>query len=236
MAAIPVERCASGIPGFDKLCLGGFVRNSVSAVAGGPGSGKSLFLLNFLWNGLQMNENGLYVSFEPDLMDVALDCYAMGWNFSKYEKEGKCKFLRLSPLTQQKEIEKQIMDIVSKHSIQRVCIDPISSLALRLENEAEIRERIYELCSLLKRLKVTVLLSDEIHGESSMDFSSGEKFSRHGVVEFLADTLITMHSMGIGGAADRAIRIVKMRRTNHFRGPVPMRITDRGIVVMPEQA
>lgn len=236
MAGIPIERCPTGVPGFDKLCQGGFVRNSVNAVIGGPGSGKSTFLLEFLWGGLQKDEHGLYVSFEPDLLDVSLDCYAFGWNFPKYEQQGKCRFMRLSPQTQEREIEKQLMEVISKYSIKRVCIDPISSLAMNIEKEADIRAIIYNLCSLLKRMKVTVLLSDEVHGESSIEVGSGEKFSRYGVVEFLSDGLITMHSLGIGGASDRAIRIVKMRRTNHSRGPVPMKITDNGIVVMPEEA
>ena len=236
MAAIPIERCQSGIEGFDKLCLGGFVRNSVNAIIGGPGSGKSIFLLQFLWNGLQKDENGLYISFEPDLLDVAMDCYAFGWNFPKFEQQGTCKFLKFSPSTQPREIERQLLELISKYNIRRVCVDPISSFAMSLEKESEIRQIVYDLCALLKRMKVTVLLSDEIYGDSSLDISAGEKFSRFGVVEFLVDGLITLHSMGIGGAADRAIRIVKMRRTNHVRGPVPMKITDNGIVVLPEEA
>ena len=54
--------------------------------------------------------------------------------------------------------------------------------------------------------------------------------------ESIVDGFITLHSMGIGGVSDRAIRIVKMRRTNHSRGPVPMKIVDTGIVVLPEEA
>ena len=55
-----IDRCPTGIVGFDKICQGGFVRNSDNLIVGGPGSGKSTFLLQFLWNGVsQFNENGL---------------------------------------------------------------------------------------------------------------------------------------------------------------------------------
>ena len=70
-------RCPTGVPGFDDLCDGGFYRDSINAVLGGPGSGKSTFLLQFLYNGVvDYNENGLYVSFEPFVEDI----YADGMN------------------------------------------------------------------------------------------------------------------------------------------------------------
>jgi len=48
------DRCPTGIVGFDKLCRGGFVRQSTNLLVGGPGSGKTTFLLQFLWNGSQL--------------------------------------------------------------------------------------------------------------------------------------------------------------------------------------
>lgn len=230
-----IERCQTGIPGFDQLCQGGLVRNNVYSIVGGPGSGKTIFLLQFLWNGLKEGENGLYVSFEPDILDVILDAYMFGWDFSKYEQKGKCKFLRFSPLTSEREIEKQLMEIVSKYDIKRVCLDPITVFCMAQEKESIIRQSLYNLTSLLKRMKATVLLSEEASGESSLEMSS-EKFNTHSIIEFLVDGVINLHSIGLGGTTDRAIRIVKMRRTNHVRGPVPMQITDKGIVVFPEAA
>ncbi len=227
------QRCQSGIPGFDRLCQGGFVKNSVNMVVGGPGSGKTTFLLQFLWHGLRTGENGLYVSFESDLLEVMQDAYAYGWDFSKFDQQGKCRFLRLSPSTKDNEIENQLLAAISKYDIKRICFDPITAFAMTIEKESLLREAVYSLGSLLKRFKATVVLSEEISGEVSLE--GGRMLTRYGVLEFLADSFIMLHNIGIGGTADRAIRIVKMRRTNHFRGPVPMQITDNGIIVIPEQ-
>ena len=44
--------------------------------------------------------------------------------------------------------------------------------------------------------------------------------------------IVNLYSSGLGGVSDRAVRITKMRRTNHKRGPVPFKITDDGIKVL----
>lgn len=220
-----VERCPTGIPGFDKLCNGGLVRNNIHLVKGGPGAGKTIFLLEFLWNGLAYRENGAYLSFETDLFDVFKDASAIGWDFEKYDQTGNCRFIRLDPKSNEKDIEKQLMQLIAKNDIKRVCIDPINIFAMSMPDKTNTRQALYNLVSLLKRLNVTVIISEEAHSDLT------EVSDKHSDLEFLADGVIHLHSLGIGGEADRAVRIVKMRRTKHVREPVPMQITDKGIII-----
>lgn len=219
-----VERCPTGIPGFEKISNGGLVRNNVYLVKGGPGAGKTIFLLEFLWNGLAYRENGAYLSFETDLFDIYKDATTMGWDFEKYDQTGNCRFIRLNPRTTEKEIEKQLMQLIAKNDIKRVCIDPVNLYAMSFD-KSEMRQTIYNLVALLKRLNVTVILSEEV----AADFSEGN--DTHSEIEFLSDGVIELHSLGVGGEADRAIRIVKMRRSKHIREPVPMEISDKGIII-----
>lgn len=232
-----VERCAIGIPGFDNLCNGGLVRNSMNLVLGGPGTGKSTFLLQFLWNGItQYNENGLYLSFEPDLVDVFQDAMVFGWDFSKFEQAGKCKFIRLSPKSNVKDIKDELMALISKYDIKRVSIDTISVLSINLEKESEMREMIFDLTSLLKRLKITVILAGETLEGSAEGFSLiSEADTRTRSLKFFSDCLINLYSSGLGGITDRALRITKMRRTNHARGPIPFLISSEGIKIPPPE-
>jgi len=230
-----IERCPSGVPGFDDLCQGGLVRNSVNVLIGGPGAGKTTFLMNFLWNGVnKFNENGLFVSFEPDVLELFKDASTYGWDFEKLDSRGTCKFMKVSPQTSMSELKKELTRVVTKYGIKRLCFDPVSMLGSMEGDESKARQEIYDLMALFKRLQVTVLFSDEA---PSQEEAAGVIMAgaRSQFTRFLTDGVIDLYSSGLGGVSDRAVRIVKMRRTNHSRGPIPMHITNEGIVVLSKK-
>lgn len=239
MASEVIDRCPTGILGFDDLCGGGFVRNSDNLIVGGPGSGKSTFLLQFLYKGAsQYGENGLYCSFEPDIVDTLNDATAYGWDFTKLSAEGKIKFMRFSPQTSIDELKKEITKVIAQNDVRRICFDPISVLALNLADQGRIRQKIFELSSLMKRLKVTTVFVDEsLEG----DISNGKEgdWTKTDILRFLSDSVTIFYETGITGVGDRAIRISKMRRTAHERRAIGMQITDKGIdiakIVQPNQ-
>ncbi len=227
-----IDRCPTGIAGFDKLCQGGFVRNSDNLIVGGPGSGKSTFLLQFLWTGAtRFNENGLYCSFEPDIVDTLNDAMTYGWDFSKLSEEGKIKFMRFAPQTSIEDLKDELTKMISKNEIRRICFDPISVLALSLNDKGKIRETIFELSALMKRLKVTTVFVDESL-EGDMGTSNDGDWTKTDILRFLSDSVTIFYESGIAGVGDRAVRVAKMRRTAHERKAVGMKIGDRGIEVI----
>jgi circadian clock protein KaiC len=148
-------------------------------------------------------------------------------------EQGKITFIRLSPETEISELKSELTKIVAKNNIKRVCFDPISIVALNVENEAKIREIIFDVASLMKRLNVTCLFADESMEGMSADGPGNGQWNRTDIMKFLVDGVVTFHDSGLSGVGDRAIRIVKMRRTKHQRGPQGMQISDTGIDVMP---
>jgi circadian clock protein KaiC len=232
MAGDVVDRCPTGVVGFDKICHGGFVRNSDNLIVGGPGSGKSTFLLQFLWNGVTMfNENGLYCSFEPDIVDILNDGLAYGWDFTKLSAEGKIKFMRFSPQTSIDELKSVLMKIIAANNVRRICFDPISVLALNLSDGGKIRQTIYELSALMKRLKVTTIFADESLEESFIGANNGD-WTKTDILRFLSDSVVVFYESGVSGVGDRGVRIAKMRRTAHKRRAVGMKMSNKGIEVL----
>lgn len=231
MVSEVVDRCPTGIAGYDDLCGGGFVRNSDNLIVGGPGSGKTTFLLQFLWKGItQYQENGLYCSFEPDIVDTLNDAMSYGWDFSKLSAEGKIKFMRFSPQTSIEELKKELTKMIAQNDIKRICFDPISVLAMNYDGQGKIRQTIFELSSLMKRFKVTTVFADESLDGDVGTAKEGE-WSKTDILRFLSDSVTIFYETGISGVGDRAIRIAKMRRTNHERRPIGMEIRDNGIEV-----
>lgn len=223
------ERIKSGIKGLDKLITGGYEKGSLVLVSGGTGSGKTTYGLQFLKEGADNDEVGLYISFEEDESDLLKDAKSHGWDFDELMKKNKMIIKKYPPFAFDQFIN-DLDKIVERHKIKRMIIDSISAFGIYTKNPYELRKRIYDVSKIIKELGVTTIALSEIEGGGT---SSGEvtSFSRFGVEEFVADALIILHYAGLGGEYDRSIQIIKMRRTDHKRGIFPMRIVKKGIEV-----
>ena len=61
-----VERISTGIPGLDSLIEGGFPKRSINLVAGTPGTGKSIFCAQILYNNALKGKKCLYLNLEQN--------------------------------------------------------------------------------------------------------------------------------------------------------------------------
>ncbi|MBW3004053.1 AAA family ATPase [Candidatus Woesearchaeota archaeon] len=224
------SRVRTGIPGFDSIVQGGLINGSVNLLSGGPGTGKTIFCMQYLYNGAtKFNENGLFISFEENLAGLKADAKVFGWNFDELEKKGLTKFMTFKPFNNPGLIQ-ELRRVIRSKDIKRVVIDSISVFSMAFnEDYFKIRKELYNICGLLEEVGCTTILTAEISGEAPLDISAGGRLSRDGIVEFIADSVVTLHNSGIGGEADRALRVLKMRRTDHEKSPVPMKISKEGI-------
>ncbi|MCK5593983.1 MAG: ATPase, partial [Candidatus Aenigmarchaeota archaeon] len=76
-----MERISTGIAGFDDKLEGGYVPGSVILIAGKAGTCKTTVSASFIYDGVQKNEPGVYITTEEmedgiknDLMSV------FGWD------------------------------------------------------------------------------------------------------------------------------------------------------------
>ena len=229
-----IKRIKSGVHWFDDLIGGGYTPNSINLLAGGTGTGKTIFCLQFLYNGAKdFNEKGIYISFEESNEDLKQDAAEIGFNFSTLGD--KVKFLHIPPY--------QITDFLNvlKEEVlifdpKRLVLDSISALSMPMEDDFERRKQLYRIKELLKSLNCTSVLISEAPSEASMSTETASRFSRYDVEEFLCDSVTALYYAGIGGESDRAIRVIKMRKTAHNRAPIPMEIGKLGIRVLSEKA
>ncbi|MBU5537407.1 MAG: ATPase domain-containing protein [Candidatus Aenigmatarchaeota archaeon] len=222
-----IERVETGIPGFDKLIEGGLVKGSTNLVAGNSGTGKTIFCMQYLWNGLQRGENGVYITLEQRPEDILSDVARFGWDFSKYITTGR---FRLESLVASDiaTVTKSIVENIKAVNAKRFALDSLTIATMgwkeRPEEAFQLRGKAFDMLNTLKSLGVTSMIISEVPR------SAKEEISRFGFEEFVVDSVILLNYMTIGGAS-RNLQILKMRRTDHGKKIYPFEITERGIVV-----
>ncbi len=77
----------TGINGLDEL-IGGIPRGSRNVLVGPPGSGKTVFAMQFLWTGLIAGETVSYDSIDRPWPHMRRYFESFGWEISKYEQAG----------------------------------------------------------------------------------------------------------------------------------------------------
>ncbi len=222
-----IARIPSGIKGFDKLIEGGIEKDSINLVVGDSGSGKSIFSMQFLVEGLKRGEKCLFVTFEEKKKEVYEDMARFGWDLEKYEKEGKFFFLEYNPEKVKMMIEEgggEIESLVLKQKISRLVIDSITSFSLLFEDELEKREAALTLFDLIKRWGITTILTLQ---ENPIERKSGSS-----PIEFEADSIILLYFIKKGNKRERFIEIYKMRGTDHSTETHKMEITEKGIEIL----
>ncbi|MFW6311473.1 MAG: RAD55 family ATPase [Nanoarchaeota archaeon] len=223
------NRLATYIPNFDKIVQGGFLRGSVNLLSGGPGTGKSIFCMQYLYNGIiKQRQRGLFISFEEDIEELKADARSFGWDFDTLEKKGYIKFIYIYPY-EITNLQSKLVTEITKINAERIVIDSTSTFGMALEGEYEVRKELYALAAHLKKFDSATLLTSEIVGETNLRHPTSGGLSRFGVEEFIADSVVTLHYLDINQAESRGLRVVKMRRTAHNNKLYPLSITKNGI-------
>jgi KaiC/GvpD/RAD55 family RecA-like ATPase len=235
-----MNRLKTGINGFDKLIEGGFPEGRSILISGGTGTGKTIFAMQYLINGAQEDESGIYLTLDerPDL--IREDMLRFGWNVRELEDNGKLMLIdgtiakigipsdeEFSLPATGFDLDKlllELMKAIKKIKAKRVVIDSIPALGMNLENEHEIRKAVLKIVYLLSRAGVTTILTTEIDPES-------KKIGKYGVEEFVSDGVIMLHYMGVGTQSNRTLHIRKMRATKHSEDLHPLEITEQGIKI-----
>jgi KaiC/GvpD/RAD55 family RecA-like ATPase len=243
-----MKRIPTYIKGFDKLVEGGFPEDHAVLLLGTYGSGKTIFGLEYVYNGALKNENTLYITFEEK--PEKLKEQAKLLNFSKFdelEKKKKINFYYKPSDEIDKKTVSDIMNKIKQIKPKKVVVDslsallinaPLYSLALKkfykeimnnnnttissiIDSDDLKKNFIYNFIRMLREMNTTSLLLTEIENGISSDKIS----------EYVADGVIHLNIETLGSEVSRNLSIKKMRNTNNKLEVYPFEITKKGIVV-----
>ena len=238
------EYVLTGIPGFDALLDQGIPQGTSVLIAGGTGTGKTIFCLQTLFNLAKNGEKCIYLSFEESEQRLQKHQDDFGWKWRELEKKGLLKITRKEPFSMTASIEamlakakgellidiNEVLEIIPKgFEPSIIAVDSITAIAAAFGKKEEgYRIFIEQLFKYFESLKVTSFFISETEQMPTI-------FSSSGTEEFLADGVIVLYAIKQGNIRENAIEVLKLRGAKHQKKIVAMQITDKGIEVYPEQ-
>ncbi|MFC1616845.1 ATPase domain-containing protein [Candidatus Margulisiibacteriota bacterium] len=232
-----MNKITSGVEGFDKLLYGGFPKGRAYLIAGEPGTGKTIFCLQYLLAGARLNEKAIYISIDEKPEHVIADAEALGWGIREYLDSGLLQILDVSKYFSTSKlgvnngidinkITEDILGYVKQSKATRLAIDPIAPLVFAQQHIPEIAEYIRNLIFAIEdNTGCTTLLTSYIP-------VGAVNFSQHGVEEFAASGIINLRLNKIETRFIRTIWVRKMRGTRIDLSQYSFEILpNRGIVL-----
>ena len=228
-----VQKCLTGIKGFDEITDGGLPKNRTTLISGSTGSGKTLFGIDFLINGaIKFKEPGVFMSFEETEDELYTDVASL--NLDLQGLVAQKKILIEHVLLERKDIQELDFNLEGlfvrlEHAIdsigaKRVVLDSIESLFAGIKDEGILRLEIKRLFRWLKEKKVTAVVT----GEPIQEF-----YTRHGLEQYISDCIILLDNRVKDQLAIRRIRVVKYRGSKHGTNEYPFVIDKDGLSVIP---
>lgn len=240
-----MQQVPSGIDGLDKILNGGLPSSRCVLICGGPGSGKTILCMQFLWYGAkQLNAPGLYVSLDEDVRQLREEMRGFGWKIEEMEKGGKLAIVDASPIRRLASEVKfpeylgkrnfsmaSLIEVIrgkaNEIKAKRVVVDPVIALMLQYSSSSEKRMAILDLVEFLGNLDVTSLITTEVRSLALEREIRTEEFLTHGV--------IVLHNFVDNKEISRGLQIEKMRGVSHDNQIHPYKITKSGIEVFAEE-
>jgi len=222
------KRVPTGIDGLDTLIEGGFLRGDVILLAGGTGSGKTIFSTQFIYNGAtQYGEKGVYATFEEDAKTLKRNMLKFGFDLERLEQKGAIKVLDLETLNGgglSANIE-FILGALNKIDGKRLVIDSLTAFLSACTENLEYRMLMHLIYKMLKTRGYTTVMTCSV--------PKGAETLGLGIEEFIADSVIFLENVIDSLELKTRFMIHKMRGTDHSRKYHNVIIMDKGLKIVP---
>lgn len=222
------ERTPTGIDGLDPLIEGGLLKGDIVLLAGGTGTGKTIFSAQFIYKGAALyGEKGVYATFEEDVKTLRRNMLRFGFDLEKLEREGKVRIVDLESLRGEglsTNIE-FILSTLDQIGGERLVIDSLTAFLTASPDKFEYRTLMHLLYRMLKTRGCTTIMTCSV--------PIGAKALGFGVEEFLVDSVMALETVTEGMELKTKFSIRKMRGTEHSRKYHNVVITKKGLKIVP---
>ncbi len=219
----------TGIPGLDDVLKGGLRRGASLLITGPPGTGKTIFGIQFIVEGAKKGEAGIYITSEETIADLRVYAKELGLPMEELEKKG------LITLIQQPVMPKKLMSIatpltlIQSKNVKRVVLDSITLFEyMHVSGEMDFRKEVLDFVLKMKESQVTLMTISEksISNIDGIDYKPED---------FLFEGLIILLKIRRGHTFENCVYIPKMRGQDHLTDIVPFKIGPGGIKLFPKQ-
>ena len=230
-----MKKIKSGVYGLNSLLDGGINENSATVVIGCSGAGKTTLATQFIRRGLEMGQEGIFVSLDENKEQIIKEAIQMGWKkIVDFIDEEKLVFIDASGHEFSAFIKKELPSFVAdwKGANARISIDPLTPVMWSTSDRYQQRELIGFMLKETRKVG-TVLATLEEHGTAG-DLSGNETI----IPMYLADCVIhlrSIHDPELG--LQRRLKIMKCRSSRHSKTEHRYSIVKGlGIVVDPDNS
>lgn len=216
-------RITAGNLELDRMCGGGFFRDSVVLVSGATGTGKTLMVTSFMDGGARNGERCLLFAFEESREQLFRNAIGWGVDFDRMEHEGKLKLVCEYP--ESKGLEDHLIGmkrVIEEFSPNRVAVDSLSALE-RVSTMKGFREFVISLTSFIKHRELAGLFT------STTPTLLGGTSITESHISTTTDSIILLRYVEIYGEMRRGITVLKMRGSMHDKEIREFTIDDKGM-------
>ena len=232
-----LTRISAGQVGIDHILSGGLPSGRATLVSGTSGSGKTVFAMQFLAQGIRTcDEGAVFVTFEEPPEALRRHGESLGYDIEQYERDGKWVFVdaTFNPNVEEEIVGRfdlsglitRIEHAVASVGATRISIDSVGVAFTRFPDPPVVRRELLRLVSSLRSIGVTAIIT----GERDEEYGA---IGRFGVEEFVCDNAIVLRNALEEETRRRTIEVLKMRGTHHLTGEFPFTILpDEGLVAI----
>ena len=223
----------TGVRGLDDMMGGGYLENTITAIIGESGTGRTTAALQFLAEGARNGEDVMYISFSHDIDRIKAKLItSFPWIESKLDD--KFHFLKLDPKNFDSlsyYLGNGLPELLTSLHISRLAIDPMTLYedSLKFSNGQTPVMSIYHIYWTLKSVSCTtvVVLASSISNPLQSTNGYSEKFADNVlflVREFPKDTLLHAYR--------KILLVIKTRYSRHDHYGKAVGFTDEGVMYL----